>query len=226
MPAITDGYASISVTAPAGAVVTLAGNTHTMAGEPYSVNVEFGSYTIDVSYTDGDEVKTSSYTVEVDGYNDYAVDFNYTPSGFVVNVSAGQANSFHFITVNGNTYSASQLYSNNLEFRLPVGSVVTFSVSSGNYHFFYVDGTQVNTSSSRSYSYTVVSDCSILYKGTCWYITTSSTASGGVGDFDTPTVTVSANPATVTPLTIHTLQIFRVLQTEKPMLPHRLSVAR
>lgn len=205
MPTITDGHASISVTAPAGAVVTLAGNTHTMAGEPYSVNVEFGSYTIDVSYTDGDEVKTSSHTVEVDGYNDYAVDFNYTPSGFVVNVSAGQANSFHFITVNGNTYSASQLYSNNLEFRLPVGSVVTFSVSSGNYHFIYVDGTQVNTSSSKSYSYTVVSDCSILYKGTCWYITTSSTASGGVGDFDTPTVTVSANPATVTPLTIQML---------------------
>lgn len=61
MPVITDGYASITVTAPEGAVVTLAGNTHTMTADPYSVNVEFGSYTIDVSYTDGDEVKTSSY---------------------------------------------------------------------------------------------------------------------------------------------------------------------
>ena len=205
MPAITDGYASISVTAPSGAVVTLAGNTHTMAGEPYSVNVEFGSYTIDVSYTDGEEVKTAAKTITVDGYNDYAVDFGYTPSGFVVTVTSSQQNSFHSITVNGNTYSASQLYSNNLEFRLPVGSVVTFSVSSGNFHYIYVDMTQVSTSSTKDFSYTVTSDCSIKYQGTCWYITTSSTASGGVGDFDTPTVTVSANPATVTPLTIQML---------------------
>lgn len=212
MPAITDGYASISVTAPAGAVVTLAGNTHTMAGEPYSVNVEFGSYTIDVSYTDGDEVKTSSYTVEVDGYNDYAVDFNYTPGGFVVSLSSSTNHSSaspYRITIDGATYSPADLYSNPREFRLPVGSVVTFSsTSSGSIGFIYVDGTRVDTSSSNSYSYTVVSDCSISFVITavpCWRITTSSTASGGVGDFDTPTVTVSANPATVTPLTIQML---------------------
>ena len=212
MPAITDGYASISVTAPAGAVVTLAGNTHTMAGEPYSVNVEFGSYTIDVSYTDGDEVKTSSYTVEVDGYNDYAVDFSYTPGGFVVSLSSSTNHSSaspYRITIDGATYSPADLYSNPREFRLPVGSVVTFSsISSGSIGFIYVDGTRVDTSSSNRYSYTVVSDCSISFVITavpCWRITTSSTASGGVGDFDTPIVTVSANPATVTPLTIQTL---------------------
>lgn len=66
MPAIVEGYASITVTAPAGSVISLAGNTHTMAGEPYSVNVEFGSYTIDLTYQDGENVLTASETVTVE----------------------------------------------------------------------------------------------------------------------------------------------------------------
>ena len=210
MPVITDGYASISVTAPAGAVVTLAGNTHTMAGEPYSVNVEFGSYTIDVSYTDGDDVIAASHTVEVDGYNDYAVDFSYTPGGFVVSVSSkvnmGPAG-YRYIYIDGNRYTALELASSR-EFRLSVGSVITFSASSSKYgSSVYVDGVEVLTpsSGSYSYSYTVISDCSISFDyDCCWYITTTGSSSI-VGDFDTPTVTVSANPATITPLTIQML---------------------
>lgn len=205
MPAIVEGYASITVTAPAGAVISVAGNTHTMASEPYTVNVGFGSYTIDVSYTDGEEVKTAAKTITVDGYNDYAVDFSYTPGGFVVMVSRKQTSDYHFITIDGTTYSAAQMSTTPREFLLSVGSVVTFSVSGGNRsQYISIDGTMVASSTKNDYSYTVVSDCSIFYTGSTWSITTSDTASI-VGDFDTPTVTITANPSTSTPLTIQSL---------------------
>lgn len=207
MPAIVEGYASITVTAPAGAVISVAGNTHTMASEPYTVNVGFGSYTIDVSYTDGEEVKTAAKTITVDGYNDYAVDFSYTPGGFVVMVSRKQTSDYHFITIDGTTYSAAQMSTTPREFLLSVGSVVTFSVSGGNRsQYISIDGTMVASSTKNDYSYTVVSDCSIFYTGSTWSITTSDTASI-VGDFDTPTVTITANPSTSTPLTISRLTL-------------------
>lgn len=206
MPVITDGYASITVTAPEGAVITLAGNTHTMTADPYSVNVEFGSYTIDVSYTDGDEVKTSSYTVDVDGYNDYAVDFGYTPGGFVVSVScstnrAGAAKCY--IHIDGTEYTAYSFYNNPCDFQLPVGSQISFSSDGSVTPTVFVDGVEYSDD-----IYTVNSDCSISFEYSLltfrWIILTSDTSSV-VGDFNTPTVTVSANPATTTPLTIQTL---------------------
>lgn len=212
MPVITDGYASITVTAPEGAVVTLAGNTHTMTADPYSVNVEFGSYTIDVSYTDGDEVKTSSYTVDVDGYNDYAVDFVYTPGGFVVSVSTSSLRNGDsaYLEINGQKYTVRDFYNNPSVFNVSVGSVITFSSDSGTRFYAYADGVMISGFGDYVSPYTVVSDCSISYSVrssdnvACWYITTSGSSSI-VGDFDTPTVTVTVNPATTTPLTIQTL---------------------
>lgn len=205
MPVITDGYASITVTAPEGAVIRLAGNTHTMTADAYSVNVEFGSYPIDVSYTDGDEVKTSSYTVDVDGYNNYAVDFAYTPGGFVVTVDSntGYQALYHYICIDGVEYNAKYFFSDPVVFQLSVGSVISFRHDSGYTTKIYVDGTLISGK-----SYLVDSDCSIFYKqvngAASWNITTSDTSSV-VGDFNTPTVTVSANPATTTPLTIQSL---------------------
>lgn len=104
------------------------------------------------------------------------------------------------------SYTPLDLYNNPGEFRLPVGSVISFY--SDDYLFYVtVDGNDVFGLSRGSYSYTVVSDCSIRFRtgdGYRWQITTSGTSSV-VGDFDTPTVTVSANPATTTPLTIQML---------------------
>lgn len=208
MPAIVEGYASITVTAPAGSVISLAGNTHTMAGEPYSVNVEFGSYTIDLTYQDGENVLTASETVTVDGYNDYAVDFSYTPGGFVVTVtnkdssaSSGYASNF-YITVDGTRYTAKDFYDEDGVFRLSVGSVITFSSIRSVPYSVYVDGIKMTGA-----SYTVTSDCSISFSRVStsnplrWDITTSETSSI-VGEIDTPTVTITANSATSTPVTI------------------------
>lgn len=208
MPAIVEGYASITVTAPAGSVISLAGNTHTMAGEPYSVNVEFGSYTIDLTYQDGENVLTASETVTVDGYNDYAVDFSYTPGGFVVTVtnkdssaSSGYASNF-YITVDGTRYTAKDFYDEDGVFRLSVGSVITFSSIRSVPYSVYVDGVKMTGA-----SYTVTSDCSISFSRVStsnplrWDITTSETSSI-VGEIDTPTVTITANSATSTPVTI------------------------
>lgn len=208
MPAIVEGYASITVTAPAGSVISLAGNTHTMAGEPYSVNVEFGSYTIDLTYQDGENVLTASETVTVDGYNDYAVDFSYTPGGFVVTVtnkdssaSSGYASNF-YITVDGTRYTANDFYDEDGVFRLSVGSVITFSSIRSVPYSVYVDGVKMTGA-----SYTVTSDCSISFSRVStsnplrWDITTSETSSI-VGEIDTPTVTITANSATSTPVTI------------------------
>ncbi len=202
MPAIVEGYASITVTAPAGAVISVAGNTHTMADAPYSLNVEFGSYTIDVTYNDGDDVLTAIKTVTVDGYNDYAVDFGYTPGGFVVTVTSNNSLSGYYITVDGTRISAATLYSNPQEFHLSPGSVITFSGSSVR---VTCDGTLIGN------TYTVTSDCSITFKRLTnaapqWSITTSDTSSI-VGDFDTPTVTITANPSTSTPVTISRLTL-------------------
>ena len=208
MPAIVEGYASITVTAPAGSVISLAGNTHTMTGEPYSVNVEFGSYTIDLTYQDGEDVLTASETVMVDGYNDYAVDFSYTPGGFVVTVtnkdssaSSAYASNF-YITVDGTRYTASDFYDEDGVFRLSVGSVITFSSIRSLPYSVYVDGVKMTGA-----SYTVTSDCSISFSRVStsnplrWDITTSETSSI-VGEIDTPTVTITANSATSTPVTI------------------------
>lgn len=209
MPSIVEGYASITVTAPAGSVISLAGNTHTMAGEPYSVNVEFGSYTIDLTYQDGENVLTSSETVTVDGYNDYAVDFGYTPGGFVVTVTNKDSSAStsmadtRYITINGTKYKASYFYDNEGVFQLPVGSVITFSSDSNRVLYkVLVDGVELSGS-----SYTVTSDCSISFAKLSmvnmltWEITTSGTSSI-VGEIDTPTVTITANPSTSTPVTI------------------------
>lgn len=202
MPAIVEGYASITVTAPAGAVISVAGNTHTMADEPYSLNVEFGSYTVDVTYNDGNDVLTATKTVTVDGYNDYAVDFGYTPGGFVVTVTSNNSLSGYYITVDGTRFSAATLYSNPQEFHLSPGSVITFSGSSVR---VTCDGTLIGN------TYTVISDCSITFKRPTnavpqWSITTSDTSSI-VGDFDTPTVIITANPSTSTPVTISRLTL-------------------
>ena len=209
MPSIVEGYASITVTAPAGAVISLAGNTHTMTGEPYSVNVEFGSYTIALTYQDGEDVLTASETVTVDGYNDYAVDFGYTPGGFVVTVTNKDSSAStsmadtRYITINGTKYKASDFYDNEGVFQLPVGSVITFSSDSNRVLYkVLVDGVELSGS-----SYTVTSDCSISFAKLSmvnlltWEITTSGTSSI-VGEIDTPTVTISANPSTSTPVTI------------------------
>ena len=206
MPAIVEGYASITVTAPAGAVISVAGNTHTMADEPYSLNVEFGSYTIDLTYNDGDDVLTATQTVTVDGYNDYAVDFGYTPGGFVVTVTSTASTSVsgaQYITIDGKLYTGQSFYNTPLEFRLPLGSVVKFS---GSAYTVYVDGTEYKKS-----TYTVNSDCTITYgKGSLfsmrWDITTSETSSV-VGEINTPTVTITANPSVSTPVTISRLTL-------------------
>lgn len=206
MPAIVEGYASITVTAPAGSVISLAGNTHTMTGEPYSVNVEFGSYTIDLTYQDGEDVLTASETVMVDGYNDYAVDFSYTPGGFVVTVTNKDSSALpgyaaHFyITVDGTRYAARNFYDEDGVFHLPVGSVITFSSMNSLPYLVYVDGVKMTGG-----SYTVTSDCSISFSRPAnplrWDITTSETSSI-VGEINTPTVTITANSATSTPVTI------------------------
>lgn len=208
MPSIVEGYASITVTAPAGSVISLAGNTHTMTGEPYSVNVEFGSYTIALTYQDGEDVLTASETVTVDGYNDYAVDFSYTPGGFVVTVtnkdssaSSAYASNF-YITVDGTRYTANDFYDEDGVFRLSVGSVITFSSIRSVPYSVYVDGVKMT-----GVSYTVTSDCSISFSRVStsnpfrWDITTSETSSI-VGEIDTPTVTITTNSATSTPVTI------------------------
>lgn len=209
MPAIVEGYASITVTAPAGAVISVAGNTHTMADEPYSLNVEFGSYTIDLTYNDGDDVLTATKTVTVDGYNDYAVDFGYTPGGFVVtvtnNVTSGAASN-RYIHINGKKYTPRSFTSSPGVFQLPVGSVITFSADSGAGYSVYVDGVKLSGS-----SYTVTSDCSIAFSKVStismrWDITTSATSSV-VGEINTPTVTITANPSTSTPVTISRLTL-------------------
>lgn len=213
MPSIVEGYASITVTAPAGSVISLAGNTHTMTGEPYSVNVEFGSYTIDLTYQDGEDVLTSSETVTVDGYNDYAVDFSYTPGGFEVTVTRKDSSmttvgaSRYYITVDGTRYTANDFYDEDGVFRLSVGSVIKFASSdSALTCFVYVDGVKVSQFTTAPFSYTVTSDCSIAFSTTGrnsirWDITTSGTSSI-VGEINTPTVTITANPSTSTPVTI------------------------
>lgn len=173
MPAIVEGYASITVTAPAGSVISLAGNTHTMTGEPYSVNVEFGSYTIDLTYQDGENVLTASETVTVDGYNDYAVDFGYTPGGFEVTVTRKDSSmttvgaSRYYITVDGTRYTANDFYDEDGVFRLPVGSVIKFASSDlALTCFVYVDGVKVSQLTTAPFSYTVTSDCSIAFSAT------------------------------------------------------------
>ena len=210
MPAIVEGYASITVTAPAGAVISVAGNTHTMADEPYSLNVEFGSYTVDVTYNDGDDVLTATQTVTVDGYNDYAVDFGYTPGGFVVTVTnnvTSSGNSNRYIHINGKKYTPKSFTDSPGVFQLPVGSVITFSADSGAGYSVYVDGVKLSGS-----SYTVTSDCSITFSNTSftatkrWDITTSETSSV-VGEINTPTVTITANPSVTTPVTISRLTL-------------------
>lgn len=203
MPAIVEGYASITVTAPAGAVISVAGNTHTMADAPYSLNVEFGSYTIDVTYNDGDDVLTATKTITVDGYNDYAVDFGYAPGGFVVTVTSSRNSNKTSITIDGTTYTTDSFYNKSQDFFLPVGSEIVFS---GAYQTIYVDGVLLDGK-----SYVVNSDCTLVCSSSNplvarWDITTSSTSSI-VGDFDTPTVTITANPSTSTPVTISRLTL-------------------
>ena len=205
MPAIVEGYASITVTAPAGAVISVAGNTHTMADAPYSLNVEFGSYIVDVTYVYNDETITASQTVLVDGYNDYSVNFGYASDGFEVTVSStsnsGAANN-RYIHIDGNQYSARAFASAPRVFQLSVGSVISFSASSGYSYSVTVNGAEYSDS-----SYVVVSDCSITFgSGNVWEIVTSG-ESFDIGDFDTPTVTITANPSTSTPVTISRLTL-------------------
>ena len=151
---------------------------------------------------------TASETVTVDGYNDYAVDFSYTPGGFVVTVtnkdssaSSGYASNF-YITVDGTRYTAKDFYDEDGVFRLSVGSVITFSSIRSVPYSVYVDGVKMTGA-----SYTVTSDCSISFSRVStsnplrWDITTSETSSI-VGEIDTPTVTITANSATSTPVTI------------------------
>lgn len=210
MPAIESAYASITVTAPVGSVISVAGNTHTFdSAAAYTVNVGFGQYQIDVSYEDAGDIMTTSYTVDVDGYNDYAVNFGYTPGGFVVTVTSSlnsTAAKNRYITINGRKYTPYTFYGSGKtgEFQLDVGSVIKFSADSGCSFAVYVDGEKMSGT-----EYTVVSDCSIAYSAgamltTRWDITTSNTGSI-VGDFDTPTVTVTANTVTSVPVTIERL---------------------
>ena len=208
MPAIVEGYSSITVTAPVGAVVTLAGNTHTMTAEAYSVNVEFGSYAIDVSYVDGEEVKTASYTVDVDGYNDYAVDFGYTPGGFIVTFTSTDSSdtaALFYLEVNGERYTAKSYYKKTGEFQVPVGDQITFGCTNASQTIsVYVNGKKISGN-----TYTVTTDCSISYKYIGrWDITEADEPTSDiVGDFETPTVTVTANPSTSTPVTIQRLTL-------------------
>lgn len=209
MPTIESAYSSITVTAPVGSVITVAGNTHTFENNnPYSVNVSFGQYQIDVSYEDAGDTMTTSYTVDVDGYNDYAVNFGYTPGGFVVTVTSSlntAAAENRYITIDGRKYTPYTFYGSGKtgEFQLGVGSVIKFSADSGCPFAVYVDGEIMSGT-----EYTVVSDCSIAYSMgimfTRWDITTSNTGSI-VGDFETPTVTVTVNTVTYTPVTISRL---------------------
>ena len=205
MPAIVEGYSSITVTAPVGAVVTLAGNTHTMTSEPYSVNVEFGSYTIDLTYAAGDNTLAATKTITVDGYNDYAVDFIYTSGDLQVSVSSQATSYYIFITVDGTEYSLYDLLGSGLTFHLSPGSVITFSASGSYRPSVYLNNVQIGN------TYTVETDCSIVasmnrQNAYRWDITTSSEPPP-VGGFDTPMVTITANPSTSTPLTISQLTL-------------------
>lgn len=208
MPAIVEGYASITVTAPAGAVISVAGNTHTMADAPYSLNVEFGSYTIDVTYNDGDNVLTATKTVTVDGYNDYAVDFGYTPGGFIVTFTSTDSSdtaALFYLEVNGERYTAKSYYKKTGEFQVPVGDQITFGCTNASQTIsVYVNGKKISGN-----TYTVTTDCSISYKYIGrWYITEADEPTSDiVGDFETPTVTVTANPSTSTPVTIQRLTL-------------------
>lgn len=217
MPAIVEGYSSITVIAPAGAVVTVAGNEHTMTDDAYSVNVEFGSYTIDLSYGDGDDAKTASYTVNVDGYNDYAVTFDYTPGGFVVSVSVLYTSSvakLFYITIDGTKYSASDFSENATSFSVSEGTQIKFTSSYAGDAKNYVslDGKSLGMVTGTGKTYTVTSNCSIVFsydsslKRFIWNITTADTPPI-VGDFETPTVTITANPSTSTPVTIQSLML-------------------
>lgn len=217
MPAIVDGYSSITVIAPAGAVVTVAGNEHTMTDDAYSVNVEFGSYTIDLTYGDGDDAKTASYTVDVDGYNDYAVTFDYTPGGFVVSVSVLYTlatSRLFYITIDGTRYSASDFSENSTSFSVSEGTQIkfTFSYAGDAKTYVYLDGKSLGSVTSAGTTYTVTSNCSIVFsydsslKRFIWNITTADTPPI-VGDFETPTVTITANPSTSTPVTIQSLML-------------------
>lgn len=146
-----------------------------MTADPYSVNVEFGSYDIDVSYNTGDEVLTASQTITVDGYNDYAVDFCYTPVGIVVTVTSNLNNQNalkYSVVIDGQSYNAANLCTSPRTFDLSAGSVITFRPTSTPYAYsVYVDDVLVYGSDSGTYSYTVVSDCSILF-----HVTVKSTS--------------------------------------------------
>ena len=98
-------------------------------------------------------------------------------------------------------------YLSELSTRWDTAGVVVFNTAMQAYFIRVSYVPTVQVSGGGMYKYTVTSDCSISFAKLSmvnmltWEITTSGTSSI-VGEIDTPTVTITANPSTSTPVTI------------------------
>ena len=213
MPTIDTYYASISVSAPVGTTIEVAGNTHTFdSADVWSVNVDFGEYVLSASYVDQGETLTYTDTVTVDSYSDYHFDVSVTPGGFDVTFGVyggfgpdAWGNFYSAYSINGTRYYPDSGFSGSV----PAGTVIDFI--HGNFAdtstCVYVNNSLVANMSEihSTYSYTVSSDISVqIFRGSGtgifrFYISTSS---GGqaVGSIDGE-CTVTLNPVTSIPVT-------------------------
>lgn len=214
MPTIDTYYASISVSAPAGVTVEVAGNTHTFtADDTWSVNVDFGEYAFSASYVDQGETLTCSDTITVDSYSDYLVSFSVSSGALSVSLSTQTNYASYFPNIEVFSPSGDLLYHayglrggglTRSWSDIPPGSYLRFTHgASDEYFHVYVNGDSVFYGYSNSYNYTITSDITLLlnissynYEPLC-YITTGQAHAGAISD----SVSVTLNPVTSVPVT-------------------------
>ena len=214
MPTIDTYYSSISVSAPAGVTIEVAGNTHTFtSADTWSVNVDFGEYAFSASYVDQGETLTCSDTITVDSYSDYLVSFSVSSGVLSVSLSTQTNYVSYFPNIEVFSPSGDLLYHayglrggglTRSWSDIPPGSYLRFTHGSSDEYFrVYVNGDSVFYGYSNSYNYTITSDITLLlnissynYEPLC-YITTGQAHAGAISD----SVSVTLNPVTSVPVT-------------------------
>ena len=213
MPTIDTYYASISVSAPAGVTIEVAGNTHTFASDDtWSVNVDFGEYAISASYVDQGVTLTCSDTIVVDSYSDYLVSFSVSSGALSVSLSTQTSYASYFPNIEVYSpsgvrlYYAYQLRGGGLTRSwpdIPPGSYLRFTQGAVDGSFsVYVNNDRVFLGS-RSFDYTITSDIALVLKISSYnyaplcYITTGQAHAGAISD----SVTITLNPVTSVPVT-------------------------
>ena len=215
MPTIDTYFASISVSAPAGVTIEVAGNTHTFTSDDtWSVNVDFGVYAFSASCVDQGETLTYTDTVTVDSYSDYHFDVSVTSGTLSVSfTSDGRSSSYkpYFSVVSPSGDSLAVLYAGGSARTIsdvPSGSSLVFN-SPGSSYSVYLDGTHVFDSSDRYnlYSFSLPISCDVSISSSSYSfgssrvyqfsVTSGDSHSGSISN----SVSISVNPAVSVPVT-------------------------